>query len=815
MKIAFRNLSKRPGFTFINVFGLAIGVACCLLISLYVINELSYDRFLHNADRIYRIKQTSISPDKEEASATTPFRVGPTVDMEYPGLVKNTVRFYDMQESPHTLLDRESDRSYRESNFYFVDSTFFEVFGAELLRGNAREVLDEPLSLVMTEERARLYFGDENPIGKTLSFHGIRSMSMTVTGIMKSWPDNSHMKPEVLASFSSVDVLYRRNPGYDESWFWNPVWTYIELEEGISAEELAAQLPRFADKYYHADRPEAERIELELQPVTDIHLYSKLDQEMNPNGSIFSVYLFSAIAILLLLIACINFMNLATARSADRSREVGLRKVMGADRWELFKQFMGESYLLTFLSLILALLMVYGSLPWFNAFLDKNLGFNLFLEPAVIAGTLGLFLMVGLLAGIYPALYLSGFNPTRILKGEAVKGRRGMLFRKGLVIFQFSLSVMLIVGTLVVYLQLQHMQSKNLGFDQSQIMILPMKQNLIAWEYDRFRQAAIKSPAIQSISATSKIPGSDKQHYWKIYPADTPQGEKNSTMTLHVTHNFLETYGIDVVAGRSFSREYPTDGEKAVLVNREMVSKLGLEEARQVLGKQFYYDASEGERKTYTVVGVVENFHYTSVKKEIKPLVIRLADGTRPILQTIRHAVVRVAPGSMNEAISHLEKSWGRVNHVDPFEYRFQQEELDKIYAAEMRVGKLSATFTLLCILVACLGLFGLSSFSASRRTGEIGIRKTLGATAGGIVLLLSREYMKLVALANLAAWPVIYYLVMNWLRDFPYRISLGWNMVGIMAATTLASLLICLLTVGYQSVKAALINPAESIYRE
>ena len=815
IKIAFRNLLKRKGYTFINISGLAIGIACCLLISMYVINELSYDKFNKDADRIFRITQTPISSASEEPAASAPFKAGPALESEYPQLVDHTVRFFDMQKPTHTMLDRDNERSFREENFYFVDSTFFDVFSAKLIRGNPQEVLANPLSLVITQERAQKYFGDENPIGKTLSFRGIRSMGLKVTGVMENWPEESHIPIDMLASFSSLEVLYRRSPDYDESWWWNPVWTYVRMKEAGTAGELRDQLPAFADKYYHPNRPEGEKVSLDLQPITDIHLYSNLSREIKPNGSIFYVYLFSAVAVLILIVACVNFMNLATARSAERAREVGMRKVLGADRRQLFNQFMGESYLMSFLAVALAIAMVYFLLPVFNSYIDKGLSFNIFQDSFLLTGLAGLFLIVGLLAGIYPALYLSGFRPTAILKGEAIKGSKGVLFRKGLVIFQFSLSVILIIGTIIFYLQLQHMQTKKLGFDKEQIVLLPMDQNLIAWEFDTFREEALRNPNIQSVTATSKILGSNVQDNWKIFPANAPQGKEESMPALHVTHNFIDTYNIELIAGRSFSKEYPTDKDKAVLINKEMVDVLEAEDPEDALGELFYYEPSEEERQTYSVIGVVDNFNYASVKKEISPLVIRLSEGTRPILQTISKAVVKVAPGGMSEALKHLEKVWGEVNHVDPFEYSFQNEELEKIYASEMTMSRISGAFAILCILVACLGLFGLASFTASKRTKEIGIRKTFGASLGGILMLLSKDYVKLILVANLIAWPVVYLLVSRWLQDFPYRIELGWNLFIVFVATALLSVIVCLLTVSYQSTKAALINPVDSIKQE
>lgn len=814
-KIAVRNFRKRFGYTFINVAGLAIGVASCLLISIYVLNELSYDRFIEDADRIFRIKQIPTSSGDNVPSAGSPFQTGPFLMAEHPRLIEQQVRLFDTQDQAHSFLNPEDDISFRTPDFFFVDSTFFDMFGAELIRGNPENALDAPLSLVISEELARRLYPGENPMGKTLRYKGIGPMEMTITGVMKNWPEESHMSPNLLGSFTSLDILYSQNPDYQNDWWWNPIWTYIKLEEGISSEEVEEQLPAFADKYYHPNRPVGETVELELQPITDIHLYSDLDNEIEANGSIFSVYLFSAVAVFILVIACVNFMNLATARSSERAREVGMRKALGADRQQLFMQFMGESFLISFIAVLISILLVYLSLPFFNDFIGKELSLHLFENPYYLLALVLIIVLVGFLAGIYPSIFLSGLQPTRVLKGEASEGSKGALFRKALVTFQFSLSTILIIGSIVVYLQLQHMQSKNLGFDKERIIILPMSQNLIAWEYDQFKEQALQHPGILTVTGISHILGEKDGESWKIYPAELPQGEENSTLTLHVNHDFIETFGIEIIAGRDFSEEYSTDKDQAVLINREMLELLGEENPEDALGELFYFDDRNDNRHTLSVIGVVENFNFTSIKQEVKPLVIRLSDGTMPILQTLDHAAVKVAPGSIEDAIEHLESVWYDINWVDPFEFSFQDEELSKVYAAELTLSRVTGAFTLLCIFVACLGLFGLASFTVSKRTKEIGIRKTLGATLSGILVLLSKEYVKVILLANLISWPVVYILTNRWLQNFPYRIEMGMNIILVFIATALLSVVICLLTVSYQSIKTALMNPVDSLRSE
>jgi len=810
VKVAFRSLKKRPSFTVINILGLAIGIACCLLIALYVFNELSYDHFHNKADRIYRVTQKTVTSAKEEAGASTPFPVGPTLKNDYPGQIAKTVRFFDMQEEVRTIINTETDEPFRVDHFYVTDSTFFDVFDADLIQGNPDEVLDNPMSAVITQEQARRFFGDENPIGKSLTFKGTKDF--TVTGVMKKLPPNSHMKIDMLVSFNSLEELYGSRE-FMQRWFWNPCWTYIVLEENARAAELKRQLPEFVDKNY-TNREEGETVSLDLQPLTDIHLYSNLDQEMEPNGSIFYVYLFSAVAVLILFIACINFTNLSTARSTERAREVGMRKVLGADRRQLFSQFMGESFLMTFFSFALALGLVYAALPWFSSFVGKPLGFGFLGTGSMILALVGLFVFVVLLSGMYPALYLSGFNPTTIMRAAEAKNGGGKLFRKGLVVFQFTLSVILIIGTVAVYLQLQHMQDKELGFDKDQVVVMPITQTLIAWEFQQFKEKALANSNIRNVAGSSKLLASDAQFFSKYSPANQP-GAPPTNMALDVTYDFFDTYNINFLAGRPFSRKRSTDSEQAIIINESMLNQINADTPRDALGKVFHYTTADEEQKTYNVIGVVEDFNYTSIKKEISPLVINVIEGVRPTVRNIEFASVRLNKNGIQDGLAHIRKVWKEVNHIDPFTYFFHDEELAEIYATERKMSNIAALFSILCVFVACLGLFGLASFTASMRTKEIGIRKALGATIPGIVTLLSKDYIKLVVLANVIAWPVSYYLVVQWLQDFPSRIPMGWNLVAVFLGVGVISLLICMATVSYQSVRAALVNPVDSIRQE
>ncbi len=819
LKLAFRNFKKRIGHTLINVTGLAAAISCCILIGIYVQYELSYDSFYENSDRVYRVTQTSITPQKTDAEAVTPPPLGPTLESEFPRLVEKSVRLYNSLGEEFTFITTADTSttdldSYIEPDFYYADSTFFDVLGAQMLRGNPKTALKNPFSVVLTTETANKYFGDEDPMGKMI-FLETRRVSYTITGIMEPLPANSHLKVDALASMTTLNKLFPTPEKFYEDWFATNVWTYVLLNEGIDPGQLSSQFPAFSEKYASSERSKNETFEMHLQPVEQIHLHSDLNYEIEPNSSVFYIYLFSTAAVLLLIIACINFMNLATARAAERSREVGMRKALGAGRLQLFLQFMGESFMLTFAAMILAVIFVLMAMPFFNAFIGEQLVFNPLQNIPLFFGLMGLFLIVGIAAGAYPALYLSGFRPREIIQQGTDSGRGGSVLRKSLVVMQFALSVILVIGTVIVFLQLNHMQQKKLGFDKEQVVIMPISQNLIAWEYPAFKKQAEQSAAVRSVTGIGKILGSNNVDSWKIAPVGKGgvQGETNHT--LWVTHNFVETFGINVVAGRAFSKEFSTDAEKGILINQQMVRKLGHENPQDALGELFYFTTQEGKKNPLQVVGVVEDFNYSSVKQQIKPTVITLADNQQFLIGTISYAAAKLAPGSTQQGLAHLEETWSNINYIDPFNYSFQDEELDKIYASETTISSVMALFTILCIIVACLGLFGLASFTASKRTKEIGIRKTLGASIGSIVMLLSKQYVKLVLIANIIAWPAIYFLAQWWLQEFPNRIESGWNFAFIFLAVGLASVLICLATVSYQSIKASMVNPVESIRQE
>ncbi len=812
IKIAIRNLLKNKVYSLINILGLSIGLATSLLIFLYVINEWNYDSFNSKSEQLFRVIQTMESENNVEEEASTPFLLGPVLDAEFPDLIEKSVRFYNLQETSHTFRNKQKGVSFTETNFYFVDSTFFDLFSANLIRGNPSEVLKNPGSLVISEELSEKYFGNEDPIGKTLNYKGV--IDLTVTGIMEAWPDQSHMEIDLIASFTSLNEMYSSDQEYDQSWLWNPIWTYILLAEETEPSDLETQFPVIEENYFYAYSgwPAGEKVNLSLQSVTDIHLHSALEQEMEVNSSVLYLYILLVVAGFILIIACINFMNLSTARSLERSREVGMRKVLGGYRKQLFYQFIGESFLICLIAIVIGVILVFVSLPYFSEMVDKELTLNLFSHFATIPTLLLLTVFVGLFAGSYPAVYLSSFEPVQVLKGSVIQGRKSAFFRKMLVTFQFTLSIALIIGTAVIYKQIQFIQEKDLGFDESSVVLLPTKQNLIAWEFETFKDQVLSFSQIESITGLSKVIGSEKQENYHYVPEKFGESNDELNLAFHTTHDLVETFDLELIAGRSFSRDFPTDADQAVLINRKMLEKLELNSPEEALGEVFFFYPKDGGRITKSVIGVLEDFNYASLKKEIEPLTISLVEGTIPFLGFIEYTAVEIAPGNPKDALAHIEKVWKEVNPIDPFEFQFLDDRLAEIYEAEDTMSSLSIAFSILCILIASLGLLGLASYSAQLKEKEIGIRKSLGASVSDIVKLLTKDFLTLIGIANLISWPIIYFIALNWLQNFPYRFDITTTLPFIFIGAGVFIMIISLITISYHALRAALVNPVDSI---
>lgn len=795
LTVAFRNLRDHKAYSFINIAGLAVGVACCMLILLYVLDELSYDRFNRNYDRIYRVVADLKMEGREVDMATTPAPVGPALVSEFP----EVVQYARVSPTPNMLI-RYKNNVFNETRFFWADSTLFDIFTVKFLEGNPKTALRRHHCVVLTESLAKKYFGSEDPIGKIMNFED--GTPYTVTGVIEDCPANSHFQYDMFASMSSADFARNR------SWLGGGFYTYILLRDGASAASLQHKFPALIRKYagpqlYRALgitfsdwQKKGNSYKFRLERLASIHLYSHLDYEMGPNGDIKYVYMFSVIALFILMIACINFMNLSTARSSVRSREVGVRKVLGSSKTQLVRQFLSESFLLTSISVLVAVTLVELILPLFNILSGKHLTtgyFNNWLALPVLLATV---LVVGLIAGSYPSFFLSSFQPARVLKGHDTRSK-GNLLRSGLVVFQFAISIVLFISTFVVYHQLMYIQNAKLGFDKDHILVVQRAWALES-HADAFKHELMKNGDILDASNSTNIPGVTFGE--NVFRAENTQGAQQYLMSMMSSdYDFAKAMGLEVDEGRYFSRQFPSDSF-AVVLNESAVRMFGLTDP---VGKRIFFVGSD---KPFEIIGVVKDFHYESLHERIRPLVITLYIGQTPYLP------IRFRTSNISGLLSFIKGEWKKFVPGKPFEYYFLDQDISRLYRAEQQTGEVFTAFSFLAILIACLGLFGLAAFTAERRTKEIGIRKTLGSSIAGIVFLLSKDFTKWVLIANVIAWPVAYYFMNNWLKDFAYRIELNpWTFVlsGVLALT------IAEVTVGFHAMRAAAANPVEALRYE
>ena len=802
LKIALRNLHKYKGYTFINVAGLAVGLACCLLIVLFVRDELSYDRYHEKADQIYRVTLDALLGEQEINGPIAPAPMAQALVNDYPEVVQATRLFTYAGE---TLVRYEANR-FIEERFFFGDSTVFEVFTFPLLRGDSETALLEPNTVVLTESTARKYFGRDDPMGKTIRVD--EQFDYEVTGVMADVPLNSHFHFDLLGSLGTLDGS--RNP----LWVSNNFRTYFILADDHSPEALEAKFPSMVEKYAG---PQVEQIlnitieqfyasggrfEFHLQALTDVHLHSHLNYEIEPNGDIAYVYAFSIIAFLILLIACINFMNLATARSANRAKEVGVRKVLGSNRRQLTLQFLMESLLLSVIALVVALGLAAVLLPVFNTLWGKTLQIDYF-DGLLLAGVVGLAVLMGLLAGSYPAFFLASFRIVEVLKGQGQPGTKSTGLRSGLVVFQFAISIVLMIGTAMAFRQIDYLQSKRLGFDKEHVIVLE-RFDALGPQQQAFKEQIQQHPNVVAAAAANTLPGRNFGDT-SFFPEGAPPEEIRNIRLLLTDFDLLETLNLDLADGRAFSRELSTDST-AVILNEAAVKEFGWTETEAVGKRLVSPGFGDGDDVQYIpIIGVVKDFHFQSLRDEIRPLGMFIG-------RNLAFLAVRIRPDDIPGTLAAFEAQWQTFTPEQPFTYSFLDRDVDALYRADQRTGSLVGTFALLAILIACLGLFGLAAFTAEQRTKEIGVRKVLGASVGGIVVLLSKEFTKLVGIAFVVAAPLAY-LGTNWLlQDFAFRVDLAW---WIFAAAGLTALIIAWLTVSYQSIKAALVNPVEALRYE
>ncbi len=803
IRTAFRNLWKYKFYSFINILGLAIGLACFLFILIYVKDELSYDRYHEKADRVYRLhSQANIfEQDLKMPQVGAPF--GPYMVEQYPEVLQQ-VRF---RERGSFLVNYENN-NYREEKVIFADSTLFEVFSFPLREGDPSTALAEPFTAVITPAIAKKYFGNADPIGKSLELDNRRNYR--ITAVMEPIPDNTHFNYDMFLSLSSLNESRRTE------WLSFNFQTYLVLKETADPKAVEAKFPDIIQEHigrevqqymgvtYDDFEKQGNSLAFSLFPLTDIHLHSHLDGELSANSDIRYVYIFSAIGLFILLLACINFMNLSTARSANRAKEVGLRKVVGADRSNLVMQFLSESVVISFLALVIAIAIMRLSLPHFNALAGKTMSFSQINQPWLWLAMLGMIFGVGLLAGSYPAFFLSAFRPIQTLKGKLAMKGGNSLFRNSLVVFQFAITIILIIGTLVVYDQLNYIQNKKLGFNKDQILILndayALQNNIMP-----FKEELKRNPDVLNATISGFLPTPSSRNNNATFLGRNPETSSTHVVTqFSVDYDYVNTLGMEIVEGRDFSHDFPTDSS-AVIINEAAAQIFGITE--DALGQEIgtWGGGQDGSYVIFKVIGVVKNFHFESLREKIGPLMMFISNSQGNL-------TMRVNTDNLPNFLTNLEKKWNEFAPGQPFAFEFMDEAFFQVYEAETRIGGIIRLFTFLAIFVACLGLLGLATYTTEQRTKEIGIRKVLGAPVGRIYLLLTSEFAKWVAIANIIALPAGYLLMRQWLQGFEYQAGIGWHTV-LFAA--LLGVTIAVLTVSFHAIRAATVNPIESLKHE
>lgn len=802
-KISFRHILKQRFYSLINIGGLAMGLTCCLLILLYINHELSFDQHYQEGDQIYRVYMEGQEDGKLQGGAVVTTPLAKTLLNEYPEIIQAARIAPDLDEAGTNLVRTEQmDENSYEEGFLYADPSFLEMFQFPMIHGGL-DALKRPYTVVLTESNAARFFPGENPVGKSLILNNNTEQPFEVTGVMEDLADNTHLNFDYLLSMEGLEVAQIPN------WSFGNFMAYVKLAPGADVSALESKMidivKRYKDPDYEENLKTGNYFWYRLQAIKDIHLKSAHIYGYWAHGNIRYVWLFGIIAAFILLIASINFMNLSTARSANRAKEIGLRKVLGSRQKQLRRQFLMESTLISGLAFLLALLLSWLLLPSFNELTGSTLSIpwdNFWLLPLFLAGTL----LIGFLSGIYPSFFLSAFKPIQSLKGQLQSGKKGAGFRSALVVFQFTVSIVLIVGSLVVKRQLDYIQNKQLGFNKEQVIIIEDTYT-INEQRASFKENLQQISDIEQVSFSSFIPVNGyERNGTGAWPTGTNPDETGINLAKwYVDYDYIKTLGIDVLEGRDFSTERTTDAQEAIIINQKAANLLGYDDP---VGKQItsytFLDTKTGKllEATYTIIGVVEDFHYESLKQNIQGLSLVLNFYSTS-------ALVKVNTDKPQQLLGDIEKVWAKFAPDQPFRYNFLDERFAKMYAFESRVEQIFTAFTGLAILIACLGLFALATFMAEQRRKEISIRKVLGASIPNIMLLLTKQFTVLVAIALLIATPLAWLLMRSWLQDFAYRISMGWSTFIIAG---IAALAIATLTISYQAVRAALANPVDNL---
>lgn len=807
LKISLRNLIRQKSYSFINITGLAIGIAVCIIILLYVKAELSYDQFNDFADRIYRLEIQTLGENGEIITQGNTLAPSFTIFLEeYFPQFENITRLYNAQ----TKVTR-GNISFNEERLFFAEDDIFQVFTLPFISGDSSTALKDPFTIVLSESTSHKYFGNDNPLGKEVEIFG---ENFKVTGIIKDMPAHSHVHFELLASYVSLRGYggsYNIKDDYflgKDNFTDNVTYTYAKLARSVDVKTIESRIPEFLDHYIPPVNFDGKMvavsklINIGFRNLLDIHIRTDGETDIEPTTNATYITFFTLIAIFILIIACVNFINLSTARGIKRAKEVGLRKVVGSARSSLIRQFLGESILISFIAVILAIVLIYIALPYFQSFTGTSVDFNPFSNFTVTLILLGVFIISGLIAGIYPAVYLSSFKPITILRGEITKGVKGAFFRKGLVIFQFAISAALIMSVAIIYMQMKFMRTIDLGFNKENVLLIPMDNNLET-KWNDFKQTLLQNSDIISVTASKRAPSGF------LYDAPGFTIELNGKIInspFNMPHNrvwydFFKTYQMKIIAGRDFSKEFPTDDSLAYILNETACRNLGIDNPNDVIGATF----QAAGFKEGNVIGVVKDFNYETLRNEIKPIVTYISGYVNTI-------GIRIAPGNYQGTLKKVKNIFSQYSPGTEFEHQFLDDRLDALYKNESSMMELFIYFSFLAIIIACLGLFGLSAFTSEQKTKEVGIRKVLGASISNISILLTKQIAIWIVIANIIACPVAYYFLDHWLNNFAYRISLG--ILPFVLSTAIA-FIIAILTVSYQTIKAALANPVESLKYE
>ena len=784
LKIAVRHIRKHLGYSLLNILGLTLGISSALFLIIYVSDEISYDRYHENADRIYRVSSKITETDDQFTWNVAQIPFGPQVVQDYPE-VQSFVRFINM---PRALYKYE-DKEFVEENFYYVDSTLFDIFSYKILRGEVRSAIKDPGKIVLTETAAARYFGDDDPVGKTLT---TGDNTFEVTGVIGDVPFNSHFRFDAVAARNNL-------PKQIGSWGNFGVFTYLLLPHEVDVEAFETKMQGMYDAHMKTIFGPLEiNIEYIMEPITRIHLYSTNSGEPEPTGSITYVYIFGLVALFLVLIAAMNYMNLATARSSGRAREVGMRKVAGSRRAPLVAQFLSESLILTIISLIISVILLLVLLPKFNLLAGKSFDVSILYSPVVIISAIGVILIAGIIGGSYPAFFLSRFSPVTVLKGEITQGSAGSLFRKILVIIQFTVSVVMIICTLVVFRQLNYLKTMDQGFNQENVLTLQLNRGMVN-KYPVLKQILLENDNIKYVTSTNTSLGEGSAKV--IFNVETDQGMAQRGVNFAVVdHDFIDALGIKMVEGRDFQLDMPSDTLLAVVVNETFANRMGW---REPIGKKV--DVGDENTLRASVIGMMADYHQTGMYNEIESLMLLYRELGNVIY-------VKLSGNNIEQTISFIETKWKEVFPDQPFSYTFLKERFNRQFEADEKRGLIFTLFTILAILIACLGLFGLASYMVEQRTREIGIRKVFGANEGVIIRLISKDFLILVTISIIIAVPVAYYFMSNWLQNYVYRTKIG---VLLLILAALLTVVITFITISYKAYQAAIMNPASSIRTE